>query len=155
MARSLGSISTTEAKKIATELEQIIETPYKYNLTILRLLEILICQRISEQVCEYDKMSEISDKVTKVEIPLIGTLTIKPSTFHKTHRLTEDSSVHFDFKFTPTSCFKADILQAYRSNTSELVDHFSSIYSDRINHLYDSLKGGEDVDQSYRATRTG
>ncbi len=155
MSRSHGSISTAETKKIASEINQIIETPYKYNLSILRMIEILICQRISEQVCEFDSDTKLEDRVVKVEIPLIGILTIKPSTFHKNHRLTDESSVHFEFKFKPTSCFKSDIILAYKERTSELADNFLSIYSERINDLYDSLKGGEDNEHIYRNTKIG
>lgn len=155
MARSLGSTSTKESKAFAMEIEKLIETPYKYNLNIMRLIEVLLCQRVAEKVAEFPEGTDVTDKIVTVEIPLIGEITFKPSVFHKAHRITSESSVHFDMEFKPTSCFKFDIIRAYKEGSSELTDIFSSIYSERIQELYSKLKAGESDGVGYRNTKLG
>jgi hypothetical protein len=143
MARSVGSLSTTEAKNMSKELEQIIETPYKYNFSILRVVELLICQRVVEQLCKYDDNTTLESRQTVVEIPLLGDLKISPRYFHEQHRLTDESSIHFNFEFVPTNCFRTDLLKAYLSKESPLADTFANIYGERLKELYSRLEGGE------------
>lgn len=142
MARYAGSSSSKEAKDIALELEQLGGNTYKYNLDYLRLVELLLAYRIVEQVCDYENDLPIEDKVCKVEIPLIGKLTITPRKFHDKHRLTDEPSLHFDFDFKPTSGFKADILKAYVHKENELQNVLAEIYGQRLQDLYRRMKEG-------------
>lgn len=141
MSRSAGSLSSKEAKIMSQELEQILDTPYKYNFSILRVIELLLCQRIVESVCSFDEDVPYEDREITVEIPLIGDLTISPRVFHEQHRLTNESSLHFDFKFSPSSGFKSDILRAYQSRETQLADIFANIYGERLKDLYNRLEG--------------
>ena len=136
MGRHKGSLSTAEAKDMAKELEQLTGTDYKTNLDYSRMVELLLCYRIAENVCEFPADTPIENKVTKVEIPLIGELEIKPSIFHDNHRLTNEPSIHFDFSFKPTSGFKADLMKAYVNRESEISDIYASLYGDRLRDLY-------------------
>lgn len=140
MGRSKGSSSTKEAKNIAHELEQLTNIPNKYNLDSLRLSELLLCYRVAEEVCRYNDDEPVENKITQIEIPLIGNLTIKPRIFHEKHRLTDEPSIHFDFTFEPTNRFKADIMKAYMNKETDLTDIFSSIYGDRLRDLYNRMR---------------
>ena len=128
-----------EAKSISHELEMLCGSGFKYNFDLLRLIELLICQRVAETVCEFDESASIEDKCVTVEIPLIGDLTIKPSVFHAQHRLTNEPSFHLDFEFTPSSGFNADVRKAYTENSTELTNIFSNLYGDRLKSLYERL----------------
>lgn len=139
MARSKGSSSSKEAKQIARELEALEETKFRHNFDYLRLIEVLLCYRIAEAVCDFDEDTPIEEKAVTVEIPLIGDLTISPSKFHAQHRLTNEPSVHFSFDFTPSSGFKADIVKAYMQKESPMTEIFSNIYGDRLKDLYERL----------------
>ena len=140
LARYAGSSSSKEAKTISEELEQLGGNSYKYNFDYLRLIELLIAYRITEQVCAFDPDTPIEEKVTSVEIPLLGELTIEPQKFHAKHRLTDEPSVHFDFTFKPSSGFKSDIIKAYANREATLSDALSNIYGDRLSYLYKRLK---------------
>ena len=134
MARSVGSLSTTEAKDMAKELEVLTGLPYKQNLDYLRFIEMLISYRLSEQLLSCDNKLK---KTCSVEIPLIGVLTITPKIFHKNHHLTDKFSLHFDFKFTPTSAFKKSILTAYQTGECELPLEFSKKYGQYLSDVYE------------------
>ena len=140
LARYAGSSSSKEAKSIAEELEQLGGKPYKYNFDYLRLIELLLAYRITEQICSFSKDTPLEEKIVTVEIPLIGDLTISPQKFHAKHRLTDEPSVHFDFTFKPSSGFKSDMVKAYASNESALPEVLANIYGDRLNYLYKRLK---------------
>lgn len=140
MSRSRGSLSTAEAKKVSEELSQILGTDYKYNFDILRVLEMLLCQRIQEQVSEFDEDTPLEEKTCEVEIPLIGTLTITPSVFHDSHGMTNEPSKHFDFNFKPTSAFKQDVLKAYNNKEPEIGQLFAEMYLEKVHNLYNQLR---------------
>lgn len=140
MSRSRGSLSTAEAKKISEELSQILGTDYKYNFDILRVLEMLLCQRIQEQVSEFDEDTPLEEKTCEVEIPLIGTLTITPSVFHDSHGMTNEPSKHFQFNFKPTSAFKQDVLKAYNNKDPEIGKLFAEMYLEKVHNLYNQLR---------------
>lgn len=142
MSRSRGSLSTAEAKKVSEELSQILGTDYKYNFDILRVLEMLLCQRIQEQVSEFDEDTPLEEKTCEVEIPLIGTLTITPSVFHDSHGMTNEPSKHFDFNFKPTSAFKQDVLKAYNNKDPEIGQLFAEMYLEKVHNLYNQLREG-------------
>lgn len=142
MSRSRGSLSTAEAKKVSEELSQILGTDYKYNFDILRVLEMLLCQRIQEQVSEFDEDTPLEEKTCEVEIPLIGTLTITPSVFHDSHGMTNEPSKHFDFNFKPTSAFKQDVLKAYNNKDPEIGRLFAEMYLEKVQNLYNQLREG-------------
>lgn len=142
MSRSRGSLSTAEAKKVSEELSQILGTDYKYNFDILRVLEMLLCQRIQEQVSEFDEDTPLEEKTCEVEIPLIGTLTITPSVFHDSHGMTNEPSKHFDFNFKPTSAFKQDVLKAYNNKDPEIGRLFAEMYLEKVHNLYNQLREG-------------
>lgn len=142
MARSKGSLSTEEAKNMAHELEILSDAEYKYNFNYLRLIELLICYRITESVLQFDENTPLEEQVVTVELPLLGNLTISPRVFHAQHRLTNEQSLHFDFSFTPTSGFKSDIMRAFMAKETPLTDIFSDLYSERLKDLYDKLRGG-------------
>lgn len=141
MSRSKGSLSSAQAKEVAQEMSQILGTPYKYNFDVLRVIEMCLCQRIIEQVCSYDENTPIEEQVCTVEIPLIGTLTIKPSVFHGAHGITNKPSTHFDITFKPTSSFKQDIGTAYSRERSEIAEELSRVYMDKVHELYQKMRG--------------
>lgn len=140
MSRSRGSLSTTEAKNISSELSQILGTDYKYNFDILRVVEMLLCQRIQEQVCDFDEDTPLEERKCEVEIPLIGVLTITPSVFHDSHGMTNEPSKHFEFNFKPTSAFKQDVIRAYNNSDPELGSVFADVYIEKVHNLYTKLR---------------
>lgn len=140
MARQKGSVSSTEAKVISKEIEALNGSPYRYNFDFLRIIELLISYKIAEAVCNYPKETPLEEIEVTVEIPLIGDLTIKPRVFHEKHRLTDEPSMHFDFEFSPTSAFKADVSHAFMGRNADLADVFSNMYSQRLQELYKRLK---------------
>lgn len=139
MSRSKGSASSTEAKTVSRELEQFSGQPYKYNFDYLRLIELLIIYRVAESICSFPDSADIEDKVVTVEIPLLGNLTILPRKFHAQHRLTNEPSLHFDFKFEPLSCFKSDLIKAYVEKETDLTTMLSNLYGERLKELYSRL----------------
>jgi hypothetical protein len=141
MSRSKGSASSTEAKTISKELEQLSGKPYKNNFDYLRLIELLIVYRVAERICEFPEDADIEDKDVTVEIPLIGNLTISPRKFHAQHRLTNEPSLHFNFRFEPLSCFKSDLLKAYSEKSTDLTTMAANLYSERLKELYNRLDG--------------
>ena len=143
MGRIVGSISSTESKNIAEELNNIAGSKYSDNIDILRLIELLVAQRISEQVKEFPNDLKIEEKIVEVEIPLFGNLKIKPRTFQEVQRLSNTASLHFDFEFTPSSGFRTDIIRSYTSISSPLADELSELYTKRLKELYARLKNGE------------
>lgn len=142
MARSVGSMSSKEAKLISDELVTLSGTSYKQNFDYLRFIEMLLCYRISESV----RKNGLSPKGLKpdvtIEIPLIGNLTIKPTVFHRTHRLTNEQSIHFEYEFKPTSCFKTDISKAYETGESDIPIIFTQLYGEKLKDYYNELKEG-------------
>ncbi|MBO7212438.1 MAG: hypothetical protein J6V44_15765 [Methanobrevibacter sp.] len=141
MARSKGSLSTDEAKKMCKDLELLLDTSFKYNFNCLRFIELLLCQNICDQLNEAN-IENTLDVITEIEIPLIGTLKITPRIFHEKHGVTDEPSVHFDFEFKPTSGFKTDVLQAYTYKDSGIGDVFAHLYGDRLKELYKNLQEG-------------
>lgn len=144
MARSKGSLSTDEAKEISKELEQLLDKPFKYNFNYLRMIELLLCQRITEQICKYPKTATIYELKTSVEIPLIGTLDISPRIFHEEHGTSGKPSVHLEFTFTPTSGFKNDVLKAYQDHECDITEIFSDVYGEKLQELYKNLREGDE-----------
>ena len=142
MARSKGSLSSAEAKAFSQEMTMLAGTPYKYNFDLLRLISILICQRISENVCSYPSDEDICNKIVTVEIPLIGDLTVKPRVFHEKHGMTDKPSIHFDFDFKPSSSFKSSVYKAYIEGVSDIPDIFSGIYGEQLKEVYHRMREG-------------
>ena len=134
MARSEGSLCSTEAKNFADEITTLSGLSYKQNLEYLRLIEQLIVYRINEQVRSQNGVEDLTP--VTVEIPLIGTLSIQPVIFHKSHRLTDKPSYHFEFDFEPLSGFKKHILDAYTLNECELPTNFAKLYGQQLADLY-------------------
>jgi hypothetical protein len=142
MARLKGSVSSTEAKVMAREIEQLQGSSYRYNFDFLRLIELIMAYKVTEQVCQFSEDTPIEDRVANVEIPLIGTVTVKPRVFHEKHRLTDEPSLHFDFEFEPTSAFKSDVSMAYAKKNTELAEALSTLYSQRLTELYKRMVEG-------------
>lgn len=140
MSRSSGSICSGEAKDISAEITEISGLPYKQNLDYLRLIEQLITFRICEQIrCSkysLNQDNECAKPTVVVEIPLLGTLQIKPIVFHKTHRLTNKASLHFEFKFEPLSGFKKHILDAYATGECAFPTEFANMYGKKLVDIY-------------------
>jgi hypothetical protein len=97
--------------------------------------------RVAERICEFPEDADIEDKDVTVEIPLIGNLTISPRKFHAQHRLTNEPSLHFNFRFEPLSCFKSDLLKAYSEKSTDLTTMAANLYSERLKELYNRLDG--------------
>lgn len=140
MPRSKGSLSTQQAKEISQEIAALIGTPYKYNLDIMRLIELLLCQRIVEQVTAYDDGVPITERDATVEIPLIGELSIIPNVFHESHGMTNQPSIHFDYVFKPTSAFKQDINRAFSQHQTDLPEILTEVYSEKVTEAYRKLR---------------
>lgn len=136
MARSEGSLCSKEAKEVATEIVTMSGMPYKQNLDYLRFIEQALVYRINEQIREqkFDNNNDLPP--VEIEIPLIGKLKIKPVIFHKSHRLTDEPSYHFEMDFTPLSGFKKHILDAYTLNECELPTNFAKMYGKKLADLY-------------------
>lgn len=143
MARSKRSLSSSEAKEIAKEMQLLFDTKYKDNLNFMRLLEMLLVQRVVEQTCDFDENTPIYSMATTIEIPLIGDLKIIPSIFHEVHGTTKKPSYHFSFEFTPSSSFKTDLIQAYTTKDSDIPEYFSSMYGEQLKKIYNDMRGGE------------
>ena len=142
LARSKGSLSSKTAKKFSKEMEQLSDIKYKENFDYLRMLEMLLCQRVTEQVLEFDDEVDIYERVTEVEIPLIGKIKISPRVFHEVHGITNKPSIHFDFEFEPSNVFKSDVLNAYLGKESPLPEYFANRYAERLKELYKDLRLG-------------
>jgi hypothetical protein len=140
MSRTKGSTSTKDSKQIAVEIQQLQGSPYKYNFDFLRLVETLICYKVTESICNYPLDTPLDEMEVTTEIPLIGNVTIKPRTFHEKHRLTEAPSLHLDFEFEPCSGFKTDIYKAFLNRETDLPKVFATLYSDRLKELYSRLE---------------
>lgn len=135
MARSEGSLCSQEAKDIATEIATISGLPYRQNLDYLRFIEKLLTYRITEQVRELST-DDLTMPSVEVEIPLIGILKITPIVFHKSHRLTNTPSLHFDFEFEPLSGFKRHLLDAYITKECALPTDFAKEYGQKLADIY-------------------
>lgn len=135
MARSEGSLCSNEAKDYAQEIAQISGLPYRQNLDYLRFIEKLVTYRITEQVRENTKDDTLP--IVEVEIPLLGNLIIKPVVFHKSHRLTDKPSLHFEYEFEPLSGFKKHILDAYTIKECDLPIEFAKEYGQKLIDIYE------------------
>lgn len=143
MSRFKGSTSSQASKEISAEIEAITGIPYKRNFTDIRLIQLCVLHRVAELVREKDNIDS-SDKRSEVvvEIPLIGFLTITPRVFHKKHGRSEENSIHFDYAFTPTSGFKADVHKAFTLGEADLAEYaINEYFSKRIKEIY---KGEEE-----------
>ena len=98
LARSKRSLSSDEAKLMSKEMETLFETKYRDNLDFMRMLEMLLIQRIAEQTCNFNEDTPVYMMSTKVDIPLVGTLKVIPSVFHAVHGTTKQPSYHFEFE---------------------------------------------------------
>ena len=136
MARCEGSLCSKEAKVYADELTTLTGLPYKQNLDYLRFLERLLVYRITEQICN-ENAKEEDLPITTVELPLLGKLIIKPILFHKTHRLTNKSSLHFEFEFEPLSGFKKHLCDAYTIKECQLPTDFADMYGEKLSDIYE------------------
>lgn len=134
MARSEGSLCSQEAKDFAQEITTLSGLPYKQNLDYLRLIEKLLIYRLVEQVRELSTDTELPSTI--VEIPLVGNLIIKPVVFHKSHRLTDKPSLHFEYEFEPLSGFKRHLMDAYITKECELPMDFSKSYGQHLANIY-------------------
>lgn len=141
MARSTGSQSSKEAKQLSQELVVLSGIPYKQNFDYLRFIEMLLCYRIAESIRQHNSVLVGNKPNVTVEIPLIGKLTIKPTVFHKAHRLTNNQSIHFEYEFKPSSGFKSDIAKAFELGESSLPLVFTELYGQKLRDYYDDLKG--------------
>lgn len=135
MARSEGSLCSQESKEFAAEIETISGLPYRQNLDYLRFIEKLITYRVTEQVRELSS-DDNTMPVVEVEIPLLGILRISPIVFHKSHRLTNTPSLHFDFEFEPLSGFKRHLLDAYMTKECVLPTDFAKEYGQKLADIY-------------------
>lgn len=135
MARSEGSLCSSEAKDYAQEIAQISGLPYKQNLDYLRFIEKLLTYRVTEQVREHTNEDNLP--IVEVEIPLLGNLIIKPVVFHKSHRLTDKPSLHFEYEFEPLSGFKKHILDAYTIKECDLPIEFAKEYGQKLINIYE------------------
>ena len=135
MARSEGSLCSQEAKDMAEEISIVSGLPYRQNLDYLRFIEKLLAYRVTEQVRELSTEEEPMPLVD-IEIPLLGVLKIKPIIFHKSHRLTNTPSLHFDFEFIPLSGFKRHLLDAYITKECELPTDFAKEYGQKLADIY-------------------
>jgi len=136
MARSEGSLCSQEAKDFSEEISQLSGLPYKQNLDYLRFIEKLLAYRVTEQVREF-ATTEDPMPATHIELPLIGNLTIKPVVFHKSHRLTDKPSLHFEYTFEPLSGFKKHILDAYMLKECNLPIEFAKEYGQKLVDIYE------------------
>lgn len=134
MARSEGSLCSQEAKDFAQEITTLSGLPYKQNLDYLRLIEKLLIYRLVEQVRELSTDTELPSTI--VEIPLVGNLIIKPVVFHKSHRLTDKPSLHFEYEFEPLSGFKRHLMDAYITKECALPTDFSKSYGQHLANIY-------------------
>lgn len=139
MARSEGSLCSPEAKDYAAEITQLSGLPYKQNLDYLRFIEKLIIYRVTEQVRAHNDDND-SLPIIEVEIPLIGNLIVKPTVFHKSHRLTDKPSLHFEYSFEPLSGFKQHIINAYTTKECDLPVEFAKEYGQKLINLYEEDK---------------
>ena len=114
MARSEGSLCSTEAKNYATEIAQLSGLPYKQNLDYLRFIEKLLTYRITEQVREHT-LKETDLPIVEIEIP----------------------SLHFEYEFEPLSGFKQHIINAYTSKECELPTEFAKEYGQKLIEIYE------------------
>lgn len=138
MARSEGSLCSKEAKTFASELETLTGLPYRQNLDYIRLIERLVVYRITEAIIEAS--DEESDRpVVKVELPLLGKLVVKPITFHKSHRLTNSPSLHFEFDFEPLSGFKKHLSDAYILRDCKLPTDFAAQYGEKLSESFENI----------------
>ena len=142
MGRSKGSLSTPTANEMSKEMEALGCKDSKYGIHYMRMIELLVCYRIAEEVCKNGKESVLENGVT-VEIPLFGNLTIKPRQFHKVHRMSDEPSMHFDYTFSPSSGFKVDLLRIFSYENFDIADVFSTLYSDRLKEIYTRLRGND------------
>lgn len=136
MARSEGSLCSKEAKVYSEELETLTGLPYRQNLDYIRFLERLFVYRIVEQICSKSTEDE-PNPITTIEIPLVGKLIIKPVLFHKTHRLTNKSSLHFEYEFEPLSGFKKHLCDAYIYRDCVLPNEFAEMYGQKLTDIYE------------------
>lgn len=135
MARLEGSLCSKEAKNVSSELVQLSGLPYRQNLDYLRFIEKLMVYRISEQVRENSVENDLP--TVSVEIPLIGNLTIRPVVFHRSHRLTDKPSLHFEYTFEPLSGFKKGVLNAFLDKECDLPTDFAKMYGQKLSRLYE------------------
>lgn len=135
MARSEGSLCSQEAKDFASEIETMSGLPYRQNLDYLRFIEKLITYRVTEQIRELST-EDGKMPVVEVELPLLGILRISPIVFHKSHRLTNTPSLHFDFEFEPLSGFKRHLLDAYMTKECALPTDFAKEYGQKLADIY-------------------
>lgn len=140
VARHKGCLSSEESKSISKELESLGYNSYKFNFDFLRVIEMLICRRIVEQICSYDPDVSPEDKVVTVEIPLLGDLVISARTFHERHRLTEKPSIHFEWTFIPSSGFKTDVSAAFFEKKCPITEAFNRLYGSRLKDIYERLR---------------
>lgn len=143
LARSKRSLSSDEAKLMSKEMETLFETKYRDNLDFMRMLEMLLIQRIAEQTCNFNEDTPVYMMSTKVDIPLVGTLKVIPSVFHAVHGTTKQPSYHFEFEFEPSSSFKTDLIKAYTTKESDISYYFSDLYGKELKDLYNKMRGGE------------
>ena len=138
MARSEGSLCSREAKNFAEEITEVSGLPYRQNLDYLRLIEQLMIYRVTETVRELSE-DEGDKPIVSVELPLIGKLVIKPIIFHKSHRLTDKPSLHFEYEFEPHSGFKKHLCDAYIIGECELPTEFAELYGKKLSDIYNNL----------------
>lgn len=136
--RKPGTILSPECKSYAKDIETICDVPEYIALQLIRLIENLICQRISEQVQENKGNNKTLEPVS-VEIPLLGNLIITPQIWHKHHLRTDKPSIHFDFKFEPLNTFKNHISKMYNNDSCELISLLSKEYADILVKAYKDL----------------
>ena len=137
--RKPGTILSPECKEYASDIEQLTNVPQYINLQYLRLIESLICQRISEKVLDNRKEDKDSFEEVCVEIPLIGKLTIIPKLWHHSHLRTGKPSIHYEFNFEPFPAFKNHITKIYSGEDCELVSLLSESYSKILVDTYKNV----------------
>lgn len=137
--RKPGTILTPECKEYAKDIEQLTNVPEYINLQYLRLIESLLCQRISEQVLDSRKEDKHVYEETIIELPLIGKLTIIPKLWHHSHLRTGKPSIHYEFTFEPFPAFKSHINKIYSGEDCELVSLLSDAYSKILVDTYKNI----------------
>lgn len=143
--RKPGTILSPECKEYAKDIEQLTGVPEYINLQYLRLIESLLCQRISEQVLDSRKEDKHNFKEISVEIPLIGKLSICPKLWHQSRSTTGKPSVHYKFDFEPFPAFKSHINKIYSGEDCELVSLISSAYSKILVDNYKNIIEENDI----------
>lgn len=138
--RKPGTILSPKCKEYAEEIEQLTNVPQYINLQYLRLIELLVCQKVNEEILLHsnNNVNKELPNVT-VEIPLLGNLKIIPKLWHHNHLRTGKPSIHYEFEFEPFPAFKNHISKIYSGEDCELTSLLSDAYSKILVDTYKNI----------------